>query len=315
MPPVPRWGAFGGSSALFYAEGVHWLQGESESGKSWVALGWVLEVLREGGTVALLDYEDTRAEVLARLRALGAVGADVARFAYLDGHEIDHAEIVAHLAATDRDYDLLVIDGVTSALSAAGLSGNDAQELTRWADAVPRRARASVCVDHVVKSPDERNGMAIGSQAKKSVVTGSSFEVRCTERFGHGRSGALELRVQKDKRGGVRASGRSRYRLRVLCGDGESVRLLSGSAVLDGMRMGADALFADPEAERRVRAEEIVKALTDNNVDPAGDIDRALVPKARSLWDHEAPRDLLRDACRLFKSRAGMTVRLPEGWS
>ena len=239
-PPMPVYGSFGGKLPLFYDSGVHWLQGESESGKSWVAFAVALEVVREtGGWVLIVDHEDTRGSVLRRLKALGMTRKEYARVVYVSGPDITHAELRAHLAATGRDYAAMVVDGVTSALNAAGLSGRDEQETTRWVDQLPRQARMSICVDHVVKAVDDRQGMAIGTQAKKSVVTGSGWEVVCTSAFGRGRDGRIELRPQKDKGGFLRGElGRSAVRLDVRTApDGERVRLEAG----DG-----GGFFADP---------------------------------------------------------------------
>lgn len=311
--PVPRarYGAFGGPDALFYEDGVHWLQGESESGKTWVALGVALEVLREGGAVILVDHEDTRTEVLARLRALGVDGDALSRLVYVAGHDVAHSDLVAHLAATERDYACLVVDGVTSALTAAGLSGRDEQEVTAWADAVPRRARMAVVVDHVVKAIDERNGMAIGSQAKKSVVTGTSFEVRCRDKFGLGRSGALELRLQKDKRGGVRASGRAVTRLRVVCGVEGSVRLVAGSGAAQG-EPGGMFPGAELPAESAARVAELVAVLEADPRSAPGQPMRTLLGRLKDLG-HRADDKIKRAAIRRFLAGAGVPVDLSAG--
>lgn len=306
--PVPSaaYGAFGGQTALFYADGVHWLQGESESGKTWVMLALVLEVLRAGGSVLLLDYEDTRAEVLARLRCLGAAGSEVTRLVYLGGHDVAHADLTAHLRATDRDYALLAVDGVTSALTAAGLSGRDEQELTAWADAVPRRARAAVCVDHMVKDPEGRNGMAIGTQAKKSVVTGTAFEVRCTAKFGHGTTGALELRLQKDKRGGVR--GRARAVIRLRFASDPATGAVTIQAAGPGDATSTDAFLGQTlvaEAERR--AVELCAALQADGAN-ADLTANALIRRLRTDLNQGAKKTTMLRAVHLFKKAAGKPV-------
>lgn len=202
-PPTPtRYGAFGGGVPLFYEDGVHWLQGESESGKTWVALAVLVDVLRSGGTALFVDFEDTEDRVFERLAQLGLSDDEVERLVYVDGHSVTFAELAVHAARSG--YTMTLIDGVTSALSQAGLSGRDEQELTRWVDLLPRQSRMSVCIDHVTKDVEGRNGMAIGTQAKKSVVTGTSFEVRAKSKFGRGSSGVIELRLQKDKPGFAR---------------------------------------------------------------------------------------------------------------
>src|SRR5688572_30602448 len=213
-PPPAAYGAFGGSVPLFYAEGVHWLQGESESGKTWVGLAVVVDVLQRGGTALVLDYEDTIDRVLERLESLGVSDDEIERLVYVDGHSVTFAEIVSHVAA--KHYACMLIDGVTSALTAAGLKGRDEQEMTTWCDYLPRRARMAICIDHVVKSKDDRGGFAIGSQAKKSVVTGSSFEVVCVEKFGRGSDGEIRLNLQKDKPGALRGAGVKSIKLRFL---------------------------------------------------------------------------------------------------
>jgi hypothetical protein len=297
-PPEPAYGAFGGPTALFYAEGVHWLQGESESGKTWVALGLVIEVLRAGGRAMVVDHEDTRDGLLARLRDLGILPEELGRLVYASGQDVAHAELAAHLADTDRDYALVVVDGVTSALSAAGLSGRDEQEVTRWADAVPRRARMAVVVDHVVKAPDERNGMAIGSQAKKSVVTGTSFEVRCTSRFGRGTVGQVELRLQKDKRGGVRGRARAVTRLRFASDPVTGAVTLSAAA---GSASPVDGAFPGQalNAEAQVKIKALVEAWHGDPRSNPSQSQRVLFARAREL-EYAGDDRVMRAAYREF---------------
>jgi len=251
-PPEAVYGAFGGEVPLFYGDGVHWLQGESESGKTWLGLEVVRELLEsQADPVIVVDYEDTRAAVVERLRALGMTREQYTRLVYVSGHDVTHAELRAHLEQTERSYALMLLDGVTSALTAAGANANDGQEVTRWADQIPRRARMAVCIDHVVKAVDDRRGMAIGSTAKKSVVTGTSFEVVCVRKFGRGRDGVIELRIQKDKRGGVRGRLEKALQLTLTSApDGRKV----------GLAVNAGGFFADPD-------DALFGALFDDGVD------------------------------------------------
>jgi hypothetical protein len=270
QPPEAVYGAFGGPTALLYDTGVHWLQGESGSGKTWVALGVVVEVLRAGELAIIVDYEDTRGSVVERLKALGMTQAEYGRLVYVDPHTVSFGELCDHLATSDRDYALMVVDGVTSSLSAAGLSGRDEQEVTRWTDRLPRQARMSVCVDHVVKAIDDRRGMAIGSQAKKSVVTGTAWEVTKLSNFAIGQDGVIELRNQKDKRGGVTGRlGKGGVVRLAFSGDGTSVTLLAGTRDEGGIFADPnDALFGALLADgfsAGSSANELLKAARDRN--------------------------------------------------
>lgn len=265
-PPSPAvYGGFGGLP-LFYERGVHWLQGESESGKSLIALaGPVLDAVRSGGLVLYVDHESTRGDIQERLQQLGATDEEVGRVCYVPAADVEHSTIVAHLVNGGRRYAVMVVDGVTSALSAAEMSGRDEQELTRWVDSLPRRARMSVCIDHVVKAMDQRNGMAIGSQAKKSVVTGAAYEVECTEKFGRGASGQIVIRMQKDKPGWVRGAQFKYARLIVSSAPNTyalSVRVATGAAAVDPLeRWLRDQIAKDHGAWAGFNGKDLVAAI------------------------------------------------------
>lgn len=314
-PAAAVFAAFGGPTPLVYADGVHWLQGESESGKSWVAIEVARDVLRSGAAVIYVDYEDHEGAVLGRFADLGATDDDFGRLVYVSGLDVSHADIVSHLRASvgTRDYGLLVVDGVTAALSAAGFSGRDEQELTSWSDRMLRVTRSALCVDHVVKAVDERAGMAIGSQAKKSVVTGTAFEVVCVEKFARGLNGVIELRIQKDKKGGVRSAlkGRSKVRLRFVSDLATgSVRLAVPEAVSEAV---------DPSqalAELHSRGDAVMALVTALESYPAAHAEhsqRHLTALLREEMNHQGRTDDLRDAVRVFKARAGVGgVIVPE---
>lgn len=302
-PAAARYGAFGGTVATVYGEGVHWLQGESESGKTWVALEVLRDVLGSGATAIMVDYEDTEGPVFERLEQLGTTDEQFARLVYVNGQDVSFAELVTHLRESGRDYAVMVVDGVTAALSAAGMSGRNEQEVTAWADGLLRLARAAVCIDHVTKDPEQRNGAAIGSQAKKSVVTGTAWEVVAVEKFGRGVNGAIELRIQKDKKGGVRGALGSR----------KKIRLRFVSNPLDGT-----VALVVPEAQRPAAGSETVAA-----PDTRGDEALAWVaalevnPQAHSGLGlnrlcallresgFAGEKTLMEDACRYFQLKGG----------
>lgn len=204
MPPPTVYDP--GDGALLYPEGIHWLFGESGSGKTWVAMHAVASVLKTGGTALYLDYEDNLAACLERLAALGVDDEQVTLLAYVDGHNTNVQDIAANLALGES-FTISVIDGVTTALNEFGVSGRNEDEVTKWADAIPRSMTGAVmCIDHVVKDKDARGGYAIGSQAKKNVVTGASYEVVCDVPLGKGKAGRVRAILRKDKRGSVHVS-------------------------------------------------------------------------------------------------------------
>lgn len=304
--PRPSVGTFGGQGGLFYPQGVHWLQGESESGKSWVALAVVAERLRAGDRVAFVDYEATMDSILERLDQLGVTDDEVELLTYVDGTDVLFTELCAHVR--DAGYGLLVVDGVTSSLTSAGLSGRDEQELTRWTDVLARRARMAICVDHVVKAVDDRRGMAVGTQAKKSVVTGSSYEVVCRVKFGRGsRDGLIVLNLQKDKPGGLRGHGIEAVKLRFVSDPASgAVSLVVPSALLDTT---TDFFRED---DPTVRAQAIYERLLAWEASGS-----AMPPKlgikemrtfVRDELNEQARHDVVDTAVRLFKRGKGQPV-------
>ena len=314
MPPASaRFGAFGGSTPLVYPEGVHWLQGESESGKTWVGLEVVRDALASGTTVIMVDYEDTEGPVFERLEQLGTTDDQFRRLVYVDGQAVSFTELTAHLRDGGRDYGLLLVDGVTAALSSAGLSGRNEQEVTAWADSLLRLVRCSVCIDHVVKDIENRNGAAIGSQAKKSVVTGTAIEVVATQKFGRGQGGIIELRIQKDKKGGVRGA----------LGPKKKVTVRFSSDILTGA-----VRIAVPEAHKVDIGTETIPVPQDKGAEAWAVVMRLeAFPGAHAGQSMRTLRGIIKDemglagrngewtddAIRMFKARAGTPgIEAPE---
>lgn len=221
-----------GSGPLLYAEGVHWLFGESGSGKTWVALDAIARVLKSGGSALMVDYEDTQNAILDRLAALGVDDQQIGQLAYVNGYDITVQDLVNNLAVGEH-FDISVLDGVTTSITEFGAASNDSDDVTRWANAIPRAMTGSViCVDHVTKNGDTRGGYAIGSQAKRAVVTGASYEAVCDVPLRKGADGRIRLVLRKDKRGGIGVAV------------GDVAALLEFSSSADGLHMRTGVVSA-----------------------------------------------------------------------
>jgi hypothetical protein len=202
--------------ALIYPNHVHWVSGEPESGKTWLALKAAAEALALGDRVAFVDFEDNRATFTHRL---GALGVDVAaeqradRLRYvrprdpLTGSEANAAALAALVEWRPA---LVVIDGVTEAMTLENLDPSNNAEVARWLTllgAVLADAGAAVvCIDQVAKSKETRGRWAIGGQHKLAAVTGASFIVECTKRWGRAlvndeETGTLVVKLAKDRPG------------------------------------------------------------------------------------------------------------------
>lgn len=218
--------------ALIYAGKTHVLQAEPTSGKSWIALEIVREVLEMGGAAVYLDFEDTPSGILRRLRNLGAPAAAMRdRLVYarpVGKHGPAEARQLTRIL-DQVNPDLVVIDGVGESLSRNGLSEDKADDVLRWMDLLPRpiadTGAAVVMIDHVAKDPEARGRWARGSGAKLGAVDGASYQVKVVTPFSRKKAGAVKLVVAKDRPGQFSIGETAALVEIEPHGDGELVRL------------------------------------------------------------------------------------------
>src|SRR5438552_14673315 len=113
--------------AMFYPGKINALNGEPETGKTWVALAACAERLAAGETVLLIDFEDDVTSVVNRMTALGVDRASLReRFLYVrpdDGFD-DEAKAFVTGLLLDRAPVLVVLDGMAEAMVQSGLNEN-----------------------------------------------------------------------------------------------------------------------------------------------------------------------------------------------
>lgn len=184
-PPVPTLLPRTDGVCLLYAGRVHSLTGEPGGGKTWIALHLIADTLTTGGTAMLIDYEDTPASTVSRLRTLGVDDQAMRdRFAYVrpDGPLIDRqGRVAGHTMARLEALaaDVVVIDSIGESLAAEGFKPNDDDQVTRWFRLLPRRlarnGSAVLGLDHRAKNKDDRGLWAIGSQRKLAAIDGAAY--------------------------------------------------------------------------------------------------------------------------------------------
>lgn len=199
--------------ALWYAGKINGLIGESESGKTWVALLGVAQELDEGNRVLYLDFEDAAPGIVSRLRAIGVSGQAISTL--LDYS--DPAESLTAAASGDlrellmeRSYTLIVIDGFNAAMTLLGLDLMSNTDVTKFFQLLLRplakTGAAIAYVDHIGKNAADDSKGGIGAQAKRAMTTGCVIKVKVGEPFGRGMTGRLGLIVDKDRAGHVRGA-------------------------------------------------------------------------------------------------------------
>jgi len=195
--------------ALLYPGEVHSLAGEPESGKGWLSLATALEVIRGGGQVLYLDFEDGPASIVARLLALGATFAQVIeRFVYVRPMDPFAApafyELVRDLKPAPA---LAVIDGLSEAYALLGLDVNSNTDAATFLSTIPRPLAAGGAavleIDHVVKAKEGRGRFSIGAQHKLAGVA-AAYSTDIVTSPSRTSDGLIRLRVEKDRHGHVR---------------------------------------------------------------------------------------------------------------
>jgi len=197
---------------LLYPGRINALIGETESGKTWVAMNIVAQELNAGHHVIYADFEDGPESAVERLRALGvSVEAIADHLTYLNpGGRFDElAQAVIEEAIARRGVpSLAVIDGVTEAMSDIGLDPISGTDVALYYAGSPRwlaRTGAAVAlIDHVTKSQEGRGRWAIGSERKLSGLDGAAYGLETILPFGRGKTGMVRISVAKDRCGHIR---------------------------------------------------------------------------------------------------------------
>jgi hypothetical protein len=198
--------------SLLYRAKTHAVNGESESGKTQLALATAVQEVNFGNHVVYIDFEADVADIAERLVEHGCVPSELDQFFHYIRPEgpLDTASrrrLEELLAETEPT--LVVIDGVAEALALHGWDENDAGDVTKFMMSLPRlcsRSGAAVLMlDHLVKDRESQGRYARGSGAKLAGIDGAAFKMVSTKPFARGLSGAARLEVVKDRHGHVRA--------------------------------------------------------------------------------------------------------------
>lgn len=201
---------------MLYAGKDHTVIGETEAGKSWLALACVVRELAAGRRVLYVHFEESDpAETVKRLRTMGCdVGEHyrAGRFAFA-GVDVP-VDVVGLGEMVDHAPALTVLDGVNAAMTLHGwdTNGADGAGLYRARLVAPFLAigATTVSLDHVVKDVEKnRSGYAMGSVMKLNMVGGASFRMENRVPLKPGAVGRTSVYVVKDRPGSLRAVART----------------------------------------------------------------------------------------------------------
>lgn len=197
-------------AGLLYPGKVHSFYGESESGKSWLAQIACAEVVKSYQKVVYIDFESDALDIANRLKILGVTKPEaMAYFRYIRPERRVIPDDPSWLALLEEGAaTLIVIDGVTEALTMWEKATKENDDITAWMREFPRALAKSgaavVLVDHITKNAETRGRFAIGGQAKLATIDGAAYLIEPIRNLAPGAQGALTVRVTKDRPGSVR---------------------------------------------------------------------------------------------------------------
>jgi len=192
-----------GSGGIVYPGGRHLYSGEPSSLKTVAAYAFLLEEIRVGNTVLLVDFEMGWALAKQRLREMGATDDDLASLLYVEPDcPPTAADLAAYVAA---GVTVAVIDAIAGAYDAADLDDGKRKDVERFSTTFIRplwqAGIATILIDHVVKAKDSRGRYSIGSERKMGGVdVHLGFEI-IGKPFSRGHHGHSKIVTHKDRLG------------------------------------------------------------------------------------------------------------------
>lgn len=156
---------------LLYSGHRHVLSGPPESAKTLIAYSMLLDVVRAGHTVVVIDFEMGPKRARLMLAELGATDEEMRSILFFSPASPPPPNLVNGLV--ERNVKLVVIDAAIGAYDVSGLDDNkrqDAEQFARiWIKPLWIAGIATVLIDHVTKNSESRGKFTIGSERKVGV--------------------------------------------------------------------------------------------------------------------------------------------------
>jgi hypothetical protein len=196
-----------GSGDVLSRPSLTWISGEPASGKSLLCMVWASDVIRAGGRVLWLDQEAGPDDTIGKFQALGMSLSHLqAGLFYLPPIARDLLRLVDEFFELVQkvDPDLIVIDSAAVILSDSGVDEDSNSGVSHFNShvllpLVKKMGHSVLVIDHVPKN-SRNNRYPRGAASKLSAVD-MSLSARTVKPFSKNKSGALELRVRKDRQG------------------------------------------------------------------------------------------------------------------
>lgn len=187
---------------ILYAGRRHVISGPPESTKTLIAYMLLLEALRAGEGVAILDFEMGPHAAATLLRELGATDDELQQIQYTEpeGPPGDHD--IARLTGLVCGY--VLIDAAAGAYDVTGLDDNarkDAEQFAaKWIRPLWQSGVATIVIDHVTKDTTTRGKFVIGSERKIGQAD-VHLSLESLKPLTRGGTGMVKINVMRDRPG------------------------------------------------------------------------------------------------------------------
>ena len=194
------------AESLIYRGKVNMFFGASTHGKSAAAQMLCIERLRLGEKVMYIDFEDDSLGIAERLTDYGFEPEFDENLWIISLDESPDEEKWWKSMMNSR-YDLIIFDGMTTALKCWGVNPNDNAEVAGWMDNPPRKlakltGAGILIIDHVPRSQNTTTPQPIAAQQKMAKITGTAIYVTLgSGDLGKGKRATIKLTKAKDKKG------------------------------------------------------------------------------------------------------------------
>lgn len=187
---------------LLYAGRRHVISGPPESTKTLIAYMLLIQALREDNGVCVLDFEMGPHAAATLLRELGATEQELERIQYTEPEQPPTPTDIQRIVGLGTGYCL--IDAAAGAYDATGLDDNsrkDAEQFaSKWIRPLWQAGIATIVIDHVVKSADQRGSWVIGSERKIGQCD-VHLSLESLKPLTRGGDGMVKINVKRDRPG------------------------------------------------------------------------------------------------------------------
>lgn len=186
-------------AGLLYAGKRHVISGLPESSKTLISYALLLQALREGKPVAVIDFEMGAIAARRMLTDLEATEAEIASIYFVtpDAPAKDGIHRIIQWGAA-----YVLIDAAIGAYDLSGLDDNarkDAEAFARtWIRPFWINGISTLLIDHVTKNSETRGKFTIGSERKVG-QTDIHLSFEAVKALSRGGSGLIKATVHKDR--------------------------------------------------------------------------------------------------------------------